>query len=74
MSTLAAGQRLPVGDAASFRRGEKKPAPATPVCESYGTAVNFVKTPREASRLADQQDKLVFLLHVSGNFEDDQFT
>ena len=40
----------------------------------YGTAVEFVDTPREAAALARKQEKLVFVLHVSGHFEDPQFT
>jgi hypothetical protein len=40
----------------------------------HGTAVNFVGSPREASKLAAQQKKLVCILHVSGHFEDPAFT
>jgi len=40
----------------------------------YGTAVEFVGSPREAAALAKKQEKLVFVLHVSGHFEDPQFT
>ena len=42
--------------------------------ESFGTAVEFVRNPSEAGRVADRQHKLTFLLHVSGNFEDSCFT
>jgi hypothetical protein len=40
----------------------------------HGTAVNFVDTPSEAARLAKKQEKLVFVLHVSGHFEDPSIT
>lgn len=40
----------------------------------FGTAVEFVDSPREAAALARKQEKLVFVLHVSGHFEDPQFT
>ena len=40
----------------------------------YGTKVEFVDTPKEAAALAKKQEKLVFVLHVSGNFEDPRFT
>ena len=40
----------------------------------YGTSVKFVKDPQEAFRLAGEQKKIVFLLHLSGNFEDANFT
>lgn len=40
----------------------------------FGTKVEFVDTPKEAAALAKKQEKLVFVLHVSGNFEDPRFT
>jgi hypothetical protein len=40
----------------------------------YGTSLKFAKDPAEAFRIAGENKKLVFLLHVSGNFEDAQFT
>jgi hypothetical protein len=40
----------------------------------FGTKVDFVDTPKEAATLAKKQEKLVFVLHVSGNFEDPRFT
>jgi hypothetical protein len=42
--------------------------------ETLGTAVAFVRNPAEALRQAVGERKLVFLLHVSGNFEDSGFT
>jgi hypothetical protein len=42
--------------------------------ETFGTAVEFVRNPVEATRAAGQQRKLAFLLHVSGNFEEARFT
>ena len=41
---------------------------------SHGTAVEFVTTPVKAAKLAAQQKKLVMVLHVSGYFEDPDFT
>ena len=35
-----------------------------------GLAVEFVRNPAEAARLAAQEQKLTFVLHVSGNFDD----
>jgi hypothetical protein len=40
----------------------------------HGTSVAFVSTPAEAARLAGRDGKLLFLLHVSGHFEDPGFT
>ena len=58
-----------------------QPAPVKPpakdkgeTCGAFGTSVDFVDTPSEAARLAKKEEKLVFVLHVSGNFEDPRFT
>jgi len=45
-----------------------------PVTQKFGTALSFHTSPGEALRLARIESKLVFLLHVSGNFEDAGFT
>lgn len=42
--------------------------------ETFGTAVSFERNMIEAADLARAQRKLLFLLHVSGNFEDTEFT
>jgi hypothetical protein len=39
-----------------------------------GTAVHFLASPKLAEEEAAKQHKLVFVLHVSGNFEDPGFT
>ena len=40
----------------------------------FGTKVHFVDTPKEAAALAKKEQKLVFVLHVSGHFEDPGLT
>jgi hypothetical protein len=45
-----------------------------PPTACHGTAVEFVETPVEAASLAAQEKKRVFVLHVSGYFEDPTFT
>jgi len=56
------------------------PAAAKPVadkpaaCGNNGTTVNFVDTPSLAARKALREHKLVFVLHVSGLFEDPRRT
>lgn len=50
-------------------RAEERPA-----CAAHGTRIDFFSTPKEAARLAAKEGKLVFLLHVSGNFENPGFT
>jgi hypothetical protein len=42
--------------------------------DGCGTTINFVKTPSDAARLALKEEKLVFVLHVSGVFEDPGLT
>jgi hypothetical protein len=46
----------------------------TPACRRYGTSVDFVDSPEKAAALALKEKKLLFVLHVAGNFEDDKFT
>jgi hypothetical protein len=43
-------------------------------CGSHGTRIDFVDTPSQAAKVAKKEQKLVFVLHVSGNFEDPRFT
>jgi len=43
-------------------------------CSSFGTSVEFFDTPSLAAREAKKEQRLVFVLHVSGNFEDPRFT
>lgn len=42
--------------------------------ESYGTTVQWSGSPSEAAAKAKAEEKLVFVLHVSGLFEDPKFT
>lgn len=54
---------------------EADPAAANlPGRERFGTTIEFVRNPIVAGRLAKAESKLVFHLHVSGNFEDEAFT
>jgi len=58
------------------------PVPVKPIvpektegtCGTFGTQVEFVDTPGLAAQQALKEGKLVFVLHVSGNFEDPRFT
>jgi hypothetical protein len=50
------------------------PRPTSSETACHGTAIEFVNTPVEAAKLAGQQKKLVLVLHVSGYFEDPNFT
>ena len=46
----------------------------TASCGQYGTSVHFEKTPSDAARKALKEEKLVMVLHVSGDFENPEFT
>jgi hypothetical protein len=41
---------------------------------THGTTVEFLCSPDDATRRASEQHKMVFLLHVSGDFDDPGFT
>lgn len=49
-------------------------SPAKPAYETYGTSVHFLSNPAEAAAQARREKKLLFVLHVSGNFEESCFT
>jgi len=53
-----------------------KPGPPGEIggCKTYGTFVAWRTSPAEAFRKAAKADKLVFVLHLAGNIEDDGFT
>lgn len=42
--------------------------------EKYGTTVQWAGSPQDAAKKAEKEEKLVFVLHVSGYFEDPKFT
>ena len=60
---------LPAGDVTS-------PSPACTSCgkETYGTSIAWNGSAAEAAKKAREEEKLVFVLHVSGHFEDPRFT
>jgi len=49
-------------------------APAKAACKRYGTSVDFVDNPIDAAAQAQREKKLLFVLHVAGNFEEEKFT
>jgi hypothetical protein len=56
--------------------GPTQPVPpkSEATCAGHGTAVDFFDNVREAAARAQKEQKLVFVLHVSGHFEDPDFT
>jgi len=72
-----------LGASASQAQGQKAVRPAAPSyvltppaesCGDHGTSVHFFKSPSEAARQAVKEEKLVFVLHISGLFEEPDFT
>lgn len=49
-------------------------APAQPAGETYGTQVLFLNDQAMAGDMARHDHKLLFVMHISGNFEDSCFT
>jgi len=63
-----------IGETNQVPRPEAPPV-NDPACAAVpGTAVEFVKNPLTAFKLAAAESKLVFMIHLSGNFEDKGFT
>lgn len=60
--------------AGSAQGAELIPGEKGAKCGSFGTEVEFFASPSAAARRAIQQEKLLFVLHVSGNFEEPRFT
>jgi hypothetical protein len=50
------------------------PLPARRPVAMCGTSVEFISNPTLAGKYAAQDDRLLFVLHVSGDFEDPGFT
>ena len=58
-------------------RPTASPLPKTdpaPACSNLGTQITFLHHPPDAFRQAARENKLVLLVHLSGNFEDQAFT
>ncbi|HWY87374.1 MAG TPA: hypothetical protein VNX28_11645 [Gemmataceae bacterium] len=43
-------------------------------CEKFGTRIAFLQSPPDAFRKAKEENKQVFFVHLSGNFDDKEFT
>jgi hypothetical protein len=55
-------------------KSKKAEVCTTDGCGKFGTSVQFVESPSEAARQALKAEKLVLVLHVSGDFENPDFT
>ena len=43
-------------------------------CGEHGTSLHFEDSPSDAAKKALKEEKLVMVLHISGYFEDPEFT
>jgi hypothetical protein len=43
-------------------------------CSNFGTAINWVASPKEAAELARKESKLLMVMQLSGNFAKEAFT
>jgi len=59
---------------AAADQAEEQPVKAAVCAANLGTRIHFVKDPPEAFRQARQEKKLVLVIHLSGNFEEKEFT
>ena len=67
-SVVALGLALPA-------QADPAKKPSTDTCTGdYGTTVHFEKSPTDAAKKALKEEKLVCVLHISGHFEDPDFT
>src|SRR5260370_28013275 len=65
---LAAPPRVQALAAAALAQG------GAPTCHTFGTSVDFDPNPAHAAQQAAKTQKLLMVLHVSGNFEESAFT
>lgn len=71
---LASDSEASVTQRPALPESEQGPGENPAAYEGHGTAVAFAGNPSEAARRAAQERKLLFVVHLSGNFEDPQFT
>ena len=72
LRTLVLGV-LVAGFCSPLQSSDKKPlGPET--CGDFGTSVHFEKNPKEAAKKALKEEKLVLVFHISGHFEEVDYT
>lgn len=60
-----------LGASTSVCAEEEVPSKKPSTC---GTLIEWASSPKEAWSEAEQRNKLVFMMHVSGNFAEPEFT
>jgi hypothetical protein len=74
IATPIIAQQKPPLEAVSISTTQEWAPQVCTVHPTHATAVAFLPTPTDAAREARKNNKLTFLLHISGNFEDADFT
>ena len=73
ISAVLAAVALALGVYAGWAPADP-PAKGATCSGDYGTSIFFEDTPKQAAAAALKEEKLVFILHVSGHFEDPKLT
>lgn len=68
---LTAGLSVP---AVLAQKGGLKDIVGATCTGDHGTNVHFEATPKDAAKKAEKEQKLVMVLHISGLFEDPDYT
>ena len=72
---LLAALWLAGGPAGADAKDKPSKASQAETCTGdFGTSVHFEKSPSDAAKRALKEEKLVMVLHISGYFEDSDFT
>ena len=76
LRTLVLGL-LVAGFCSPLQSGDKKPLGkgfGAETCGDFGTSVHFEKNPKDAAKKALKEEKLVLVFHISGHFEEVDYT
>ena len=71
---LLAALWLAGGQSGVLAKDKPKPSNSEVCTGDFGTSVHFEKNPSDAAKRAFKEEKLVMVLHISGHFEDSDFT
>lgn len=47
---------------------------SAPTCGDHGTSIQFEANVKDAAKKAEKEQKLVLAIHISGYFEDSEYT
>jgi hypothetical protein len=71
----AGGLKATSPNAVAKKKVVRPAVPSDETCSGdHGTAIEFEASPSDAARKALKEEKLVLVLHISGHFENPDFT